>query len=361
MPGHVRRWRDVAAVLPWCRMSAVLPAAETDELAQCEQVIERGLKTFMEVGHALLRIRDGKLYRAAHPTFEDYCQARWGLGRSHAYRLIDASETVAALSPIGDTPAPVNEAQARELAPLRSEPELMTRAWQQAVAASGGKPTARMVGAVVDAIRRSARIAAHGGRGGGEPICTGCAICSEPGIICHYAPRTARAGLTRVVYIDAHGIAYDRYQEPGAAAEAADTYAGAVVRELQLPGGEPYTEVRQPPRSCGIRNCPACDGLGASIEKLFAGVLQMLEADAICRAAQAELEQIAAEWQQLLGGLAYIDRHSYYETAGYRSLREWIAAVPGHLAKVQAIITEGPHLAGITVPAGLADALRGAA
>lgn len=105
-------------------------------LTHLESVIERGLGTFVEVGQALLEIRDSRLYRESHGTFEDYCRERWGMSRSYAHRQIDAA-TVAAVLPIG------NEAQARELLPLRAEPEQMAEAWGEASA--NGSPTAEKV------------------------------------------------------------------------------------------------------------------------------------------------------------------------------------------------------------------------
>ncbi len=89
-------------------------------LADLEIVIERGVKTFVEVGVALEEIRDGKLYRPTYPTFEDYCRERWGWSRQHAYRQIQAAGVAKNLSPRGDN-MPVNEGQARELASLPSE------------------------------------------------------------------------------------------------------------------------------------------------------------------------------------------------------------------------------------------------
>lgn len=128
--------------------------ADTSEvvatLESCEQVIERGLGTFVEVGNALLTIRDQKLYRADHDTFESYCQQRWGFSRSRAHRLIEASE-VAAVLPIGNKPT--NEAQARELAPVRDRPDLAAEAMRRA-AADEKKPTANAVrDAVKDVVR----------------------------------------------------------------------------------------------------------------------------------------------------------------------------------------------------------------
>lgn len=90
-------------------------ALVTRSLADYEAVIEAGLATFVEVGEALLAIRDGRLYReAGFARFEDYTRERWGFSRSRAHRLIEASE-VAAMLPIGNI---ANEWQARELVPV---------------------------------------------------------------------------------------------------------------------------------------------------------------------------------------------------------------------------------------------------
>lgn len=99
-------------------------------LSDCEAVIERGLGTFVEVGQALLDIRDSRLYGESHGTFEDYCRERWGMSRRHANRTIEAADVAGVLGPIG--PTPPTEAVARELAPLRSEPTRMAEAWAEA-------------------------------------------------------------------------------------------------------------------------------------------------------------------------------------------------------------------------------------
>lgn len=104
-------------------MGAALSKREHRRLADLEAVVERGLATFIEVGTALLEIRDSRLYRETHETFEAYCQEHWGKGRRWAYQLIDAAE-VCALAHSAGLPVPANEAQARELAPLlRAEGE----------------------------------------------------------------------------------------------------------------------------------------------------------------------------------------------------------------------------------------------
>jgi hypothetical protein len=61
-------------------------------LDELESIIERGMQTFVEVGMALLEIRDKKLYKKDHQTFEDYCHKRWGWERRHGYELIAAAQ-----------------------------------------------------------------------------------------------------------------------------------------------------------------------------------------------------------------------------------------------------------------------------
>ncbi len=88
-------------------------------LAALEAIIERGMKTFVEVGNALLEIRDSRLYRESFATFDEYCRERWKMSRIHAHRMIEAAGVANTLLPIGNVPK--NEAQARELAPLPPE------------------------------------------------------------------------------------------------------------------------------------------------------------------------------------------------------------------------------------------------
>jgi ParB family chromosome partitioning protein len=104
-------------------------------LLELETRIERGLQTFVEVGEALLEIRNRRLYRyQGHATFEDYCRQRWGLSARHARRLMESAEVVGALQngPIGpEIPPPSSEAQARELAPLaRQDPQRAADVWR---------------------------------------------------------------------------------------------------------------------------------------------------------------------------------------------------------------------------------------
>lgn len=120
---------------------------ETTRLAELETIIERGLATFIDVGNALLAIRDARLYRQTHGTFEDYCRERWGMSRIRAHQLIEAAEVSTNLLTMVNTP--VNERQIRPLAKL--EPEQQREAWQRVIdTAPNGRVTAAHVQAVVD-------------------------------------------------------------------------------------------------------------------------------------------------------------------------------------------------------------------
>ena len=97
----------------------VLSHREKLLLADCEKTIEAGLKVFYEVGRALLTIRDLKLYRESHTTFEQYCKERWHISRQHAYRQIWCWDTYQTIQRSDLAPAP--ERQLRELRKLPRE------------------------------------------------------------------------------------------------------------------------------------------------------------------------------------------------------------------------------------------------
>lgn len=121
----------------------LLTTVEASDLEQLETRIERGIKTFVDVGMALAEIRERKLYRATHATFEDYCRERWGMARSTAYQFMDAAEVVENVRNCGQI-LPLNEAQARPLTSLPSDVQPLV--WQVAVeTAPDGKVTARHV------------------------------------------------------------------------------------------------------------------------------------------------------------------------------------------------------------------------
>lgn len=127
-------------------MTDLIPKTLTEReriaLFDAERTIDRGLKTFVEVGTALAEIRDGRLYRSGYATFEEYLDQRWQLTRRRAYQLIEAAAGVQNFAHEG-IPVPAKESQARELArvPESDRPAV----WQQVLDATGGKPTAAAI------------------------------------------------------------------------------------------------------------------------------------------------------------------------------------------------------------------------
>ncbi len=100
-------------------MTTTLTTTDRNDLEKYESVIERGYQSFVESGQALLNIRDRRLYRQTHDTFEDYCQERWGFNRARGRQLIEASIAVQTLPKNLDTNVST-EGAARE---LRKVPE----------------------------------------------------------------------------------------------------------------------------------------------------------------------------------------------------------------------------------------------
>lgn len=121
---------------------------ERNDLAVCEAAIEALRLAFWAAGKALQVIRDARLYRATHATFEDYVDQRWDMSRAQAYRLIEAWPLAERLSPIGDK---INESQVRELLPLASRhgQDAAVAVYQAVAEADGVRVTASLLGDVV--------------------------------------------------------------------------------------------------------------------------------------------------------------------------------------------------------------------
>jgi hypothetical protein len=129
---------------------STLARSETTRLVELECVIEQGIATFIAVGNALSEIRESRLYRETHATFEDYCLERWKFTGRRGRQLIAAAE-------IGTVVPVENEAQARELIPLLREhgPEAVAEAWAtcdgaDSVTAAALKDTAEWTAWMID-------------------------------------------------------------------------------------------------------------------------------------------------------------------------------------------------------------------
>ncbi len=100
-----------------------------DRLTHLENIIAGNQNRFYEIGKALKEIRDARLYKLTlFETFEAYARARWDIGRSQAYRLINAYNVIGNLSPIGDR-VPGNETQTRPL--IQLDPVEQRKIWKE--------------------------------------------------------------------------------------------------------------------------------------------------------------------------------------------------------------------------------------
>lgn len=100
-------------------LSEHLSALERRRLKDLENTVRSGLASFLEVGRALQEIRESKLHRESHETFEEYAKERFGIGRAHANRLMEA--VVVADNVVEEGLVVKREAQARELSPFTPE------------------------------------------------------------------------------------------------------------------------------------------------------------------------------------------------------------------------------------------------
>lgn len=133
----------------------VLTPGESSELSSCEEIIETGLKTFIEVGVALTTVRDKRLYRAQYGTFAQYVETRWGMKARQAQRLMVGAEIalnlVMADSNAALGPQLLMPAGERLVRPLAALPAKQQRsAWAVAIeTAPDGKLTVKHIEYVV--------------------------------------------------------------------------------------------------------------------------------------------------------------------------------------------------------------------
>ncbi|MEH2172293.1 hypothetical protein [Nostoc sp.] len=140
-------------------------AVEVTELTQEEQSdrvhLERKVeRAFFEAGKALTELRDRRLYRSSHRTFEEYCRDRFGHSRRQSYLLMDAAVVFDNLVEICDQfdhKLPTAEGQVRPMTKL--EPQEQQEVWLRSVEFAGGKvPTGRIVKDVVQRIMERTKV-----------------------------------------------------------------------------------------------------------------------------------------------------------------------------------------------------------
>lgn len=141
---------------PAAPLRPILTVAERAALLECEAIIRQGRAVFVQVGHALTRIRESRLYRERYCTFEQYCLEEWEITDRYARNLRSASDVVDLLQEKQFSTLPATESQARPLIKLPREE--WAAAWEEVVGtAPNGRVTAGHVTNVVQ--RRINRLA----------------------------------------------------------------------------------------------------------------------------------------------------------------------------------------------------------
>ncbi|MGW3077851.1 hypothetical protein [Kitasatospora sp. NPDC001132] len=136
-----------------------LTERERESMAQCEAAVESLQLVFWAAGKALQIIRDGKLYRQSHQTFEAYLLARWSMKRAYANKLIRTWQIAerlfeaqsSGLAPIGAKK--LNQASAWELVPVAEQHGLdAAENVYTTVVEVNGEPTAAVIKQAVQAL-----------------------------------------------------------------------------------------------------------------------------------------------------------------------------------------------------------------
>lgn len=139
-------------------MSAALQKKEAAELGRLEEKVEGFRRSCFEAGLALEEIRERKLYRLSHATFDDYCKERWGMSSRHVYHLVDAAKIMLDIksSKLRTTVRilPQTEWQIRPLARLTSEQRC--EVWNAAITETDGEqPTADLLREMVEELEEN--------------------------------------------------------------------------------------------------------------------------------------------------------------------------------------------------------------
>ena len=139
------------------------PAADVEVVEELtdEELKERHLlelkveRAFHEAGKALRELRDRRLYRNSHKTFEEYCRDRFGFSRQNANYFIAGAGVVDNLLNLTKNlcqTLPTKFEQVRHLTTL--DPDDQCQIWQEAVEEAGGRvPSGRIVKGIVERLK----------------------------------------------------------------------------------------------------------------------------------------------------------------------------------------------------------------
>jgi len=108
----------------------------------------------------LLRLYEGGAHTAlGYSSWAEYCAVEFDMGRDYSYKLLASARVVETLDE-STNGRPASERVARELTPLRDDPDLLREAWSEATAEHGPQPTATQVREHVEP-RRNGNLAVH--------------------------------------------------------------------------------------------------------------------------------------------------------------------------------------------------------
>ncbi|MBD2535847.1 hypothetical protein H6G97_43480 [Nostoc flagelliforme FACHB-838] len=144
-----------------------LTEQEISDRLHLERRVERAV---FEAGKALAELRERRLYRSTHKTFEDYCRDRFGHSRQKSNYLIAAADVyenlttnccqnlgIENLTTNSSQILPTSEGQVRPMTKL--EPQEQQEVWLRAVEFAGGKiPSGRIVKDVVQQIMERTKV-----------------------------------------------------------------------------------------------------------------------------------------------------------------------------------------------------------
>jgi hypothetical protein len=120
----------------------LLTTAEEKRKEELVKVIKDGLLKFVQVGMALAEIRDEKLYRSTHETFEKFVNDTFSMGIRYAQMLMKGTKAVENLKTRTRVRLPEREAQVRPLAIFDDQPDTQAKVWELAVEKAGGESPA---------------------------------------------------------------------------------------------------------------------------------------------------------------------------------------------------------------------------
>ncbi|MEA5537363.1 hypothetical protein [Crocosphaera sp. XPORK-15E] len=130
-----------------------LTPSEQSEKQHLENLVIGAVWT---AGFALRQLRDKRLYRDTHSSFEQYCREQFGHTRQKSDYLIVGATIYENLTTNRCQILPTTEYQVRPLGVL--DPPVQVQAWSEAVTIASGKvPTSRIVRQVVRELTRQPR------------------------------------------------------------------------------------------------------------------------------------------------------------------------------------------------------------